>query len=82
MDHEARLAALLLRWEEAIAHGRHLAPSEICLDCPELLDEFQGLLRFLGRLRIDLSSKDVADPRFAANLRGSPDQTIPETFPS
>jgi serine/threonine protein kinase len=41
---------LIVRWEEARAQGRPLAPEELCRDCPERLEEFRRQVERLGRV--------------------------------
>jgi eukaryotic-like serine/threonine-protein kinase len=41
---------LIIRWEEAEAQGRPLAPEELCRDCPERLEEFRRQVERLGRV--------------------------------
>ncbi|MBI2804954.1 MAG: protein kinase [Planctomycetes bacterium] len=36
---DARIADLLLRWEELRARGQLITPEELCGDCPDLLEE-------------------------------------------
>ena len=36
---DARLADLLLRWEQLRAEGQSVTPEELCRDCPELVED-------------------------------------------
>jgi serine/threonine protein kinase len=61
MSEDARLAELLLRWEEQKELGRPVCLESLCRDAPELLDELRrqvGLLRGMATL-LDL---DAAAP--------------------
>lgn len=44
---DARLADLLLRWEQLRAKGQTISPEELCRDCPDLLEELVKGMRAL-----------------------------------
>ncbi|MCE9568098.1 MAG: protein kinase [Planctomycetes bacterium] len=53
MPSEDRLMDLLLEWEELREQGRLVSAEELCRDCPELIDEVQRRIRFLGAVHAD-----------------------------
>jgi hypothetical protein len=50
MDAQDRLAALLLRWQEAFEQGQDLTDVELSQDCPELADELRHYIDFQKRM--------------------------------
>jgi serine/threonine protein kinase len=50
MDAQDRLAALLLRWQEAFEKGQDLTVPDLCRDCPELADELRHYIDFQKRM--------------------------------
>src|ERR1022692_802918 len=44
---DARLADLLLRWEQLRAQGQTVTPEELCRDCPDLLEDLIKGMRAL-----------------------------------
>lgn len=73
-EDENRLADLLLDWEELRERGQDTPASELCRDCPHLIEE---LARRIGALRVTswldgpLGSGDAA-PEDAATTSGTP----------
>ena len=36
-----RVEQLIFQWEELLAQGQYIPPEELCMSCPELLEEVQ-----------------------------------------
>ncbi len=50
MTLDARLADLLLRWDDSRARGQPISPEELCRDCPDMLEDVKRHLRALQTL--------------------------------
>src|SRR6266849_2823253 len=63
MTEQTRLDALLLRYEELRAQGTSASPEELCLECPELLEELKRQIRALdsmNALLVEAASEEVS----------------------
>jgi serine/threonine protein kinase len=49
-DRQQRVLELLEVWAERAERGQEVRTTELCAECPELLEEVEGQVRFLGRL--------------------------------
>ncbi len=62
MTHEDQLAELLERWEETLSTGRTVTPEDLCHECPDLLNDFRGLLARLGAVNAVLAGHGATSP--------------------
>jgi WD40 repeat protein len=60
MPSQARVSALLLRWEELREQGQPASPEELCRDCPEQLPELRRLIQALEAMRPALATAGEA----------------------
>jgi tRNA A-37 threonylcarbamoyl transferase component Bud32 len=81
MAFDARLDALLERWEELQEEGIEASPEELCSNCPELLDEFKRRIEALRQMdhklkthhgtemkTLPFSAEDAAEPPATSGL--------------
>ena len=47
MGHSEQVSELLLHWEELNEQGQPISATELCRDCPELLEEVRGKIQAL-----------------------------------
>ena len=77
-DQNDKLADLLLRWEESWDHGEDIPASELCADCPELIDQLQQQINALKRMawmkkdpcEDDTEDEPQPDPLVSKTLAG------------
>jgi serine/threonine-protein kinase len=64
MSQDARLADLLLQWEEAEERGEPVSAEQLCRDCPTLVDELQRQIDLLRRVSplLDLAGSSRPAP--------------------
>jgi eukaryotic-like serine/threonine-protein kinase len=79
---DARLDALLERWEELQEQGINPSPEELCSNCPELLEEFRRRIEALRQIdqklktqhggsemkTLPVSAEDAAEPPATSGL--------------
>lgn len=59
MTDTARVEQLISQWEELLGQGQYVPAEELCLDCPELIDEVQKRIEALSP-RIDQQGQETA----------------------
>ncbi|WP_442508361.1 protein kinase domain-containing protein [Novipirellula sp. SH528] len=60
-DRDDIISDLLLRWEESFEHGDDVAPTDLCKDHPELLDELQSKIDDLKKMSWMTKEDDLGD---------------------
>lgn len=79
MTDTEKLAERLLRWEDRWDHGEDISASELCEDCPELIDQLQSQIDILKKMAwmkgdsdddSDSDTKQISDLLLAKTLGG------------
>jgi serine/threonine protein kinase len=69
-DRQERVMELLERWSEMVERGNPVGADELCADCPELLEELEHHIRFLGGLdRLVVPEVEPGETAFAQTER-------------
>lgn len=82
MNDDARLLDLLIKYEDAKAHGRLLTVEELCMDCPELLDAVHKRLAALERINYRLADLDLTPNTSSVSTNEDPCPHSPDVVES
>jgi serine/threonine-protein kinase len=74
---DARLDAMLERWEEALEEGITITPEELCGNCPELLDDFKRHIAALRQIDRKLKTQAGAGEEKTRSLAPDADRLPP-----
>src|SRR5262249_44595919 len=76
MSADARIGALLRRWEEAGQKGSALSVEELCRDCPELVDELKRRLNvWRSATPWEVTGASAPTPPSASGTEGTSSRT-------
>jgi urea transport system substrate-binding protein len=81
MTQDPRVGDLHMAWKESRRDGRSLSAEELCLDCPDLLDELSQWIRIQEGAAAEAKARSgtVADPSPTRNLsaEATPAESVP-----
>src|SRR5262245_54790742 len=81
MTREEQLQDLVSRWQRRSAAGEHLSPTELCQDCPDLIDELERRLAALERIGALAALPEGGTPLTRALDEEEPTLPPPEQAP-
>jgi len=76
MTDTEKLAERLLQWEERWEHGEDVSASELCPDCPELMDQLQHQIDILKKMAWMKGDSDDSD----SDTKQRPDPLLSKTL--
>ena len=69
---ESRLLDLLIQWKKSVRNGRELSAEDLCVHCPELIDELRLMIEAV-RAMVPVAAIDALPAEFRPSGTGCAD---------